>query len=112
MDTALPPAPTSTAVDVDPPATAAAGPAAPLEPTGWLDLARVLAIGAVLAVHEAGAAVGARRPGEPADPAWWAANVLDAASRWCVPVFVMVSGALLLDPRRTERPREFYRRRL
>jgi surface polysaccharide O-acyltransferase-like enzyme len=44
--------------------------------------------------------------------AWWAANVLNSASRWCVPVFLMVSGALLLDPRRIERPRDFYRRRM
>jgi surface polysaccharide O-acyltransferase-like enzyme len=44
--------------------------------------------------------------------AWWAADVLDATSRWCVPVFVMVSGALLLDPRRTDPPGTFYRRRL
>jgi hypothetical protein len=44
--------------------------------------------------------------------AWWIANLTDSAGRWCVPVSVMVSGALLLDPRRAEPPREFYRRRL
>jgi surface polysaccharide O-acyltransferase-like enzyme len=82
------------------------------EPTGWLDLARVAAIGAVVMVHEGGAAVGARGPGEAATAAWWAAVVLDAGSRWCVPVFLMVSGALLLDPRRTDPPGVFYRRRL
>jgi surface polysaccharide O-acyltransferase-like enzyme len=82
------------------------------EPTGWLDLARVLAIVAVVMVHETGAAVGFRGPGVPASPAWWAANVLDAASRWCVPVFLMVSGTLLLDPGRASPPGAFYRRRL
>lgn len=82
------------------------------EPTGWLDLARILAIGAVVMVHEGGKGVGSRAPGDPATAAWWAADVLDGSSRWCVPVFLMVSGALLLDPRRTEPPGEFYRRRL
>jgi len=81
------------------------------EPTGWLDLARVVAIAAVVMVHEAGKGVGARGPHDPATPGWWAAVVLDAASRWCVPVFLMVSGALLLDPRRTDPPGVFYRRR-
>jgi surface polysaccharide O-acyltransferase-like enzyme len=82
------------------------------EPTGWLDLGRVLAIGAVVLVHETGAALGVRGPGRAATPAWWVADVLDAASRWCVPVFLMISGALLLDPRRVEPTRTFYRRRL
>lgn len=85
--------------------------AAQHERTGWLDLARVLAIGAVLVVHVTMNAVnGARTPEGSAS--WWAANALNSASRWCVPVFLMVSGALLLDPRKTERPREFYRRRM
>lgn len=33
----------------------------------------------------------------PGSPAWHAANLLDAATRWCVPVFVMISGALMLE---------------
>ncbi|WP_088282236.1 acyltransferase [Kineosporia sp. A_224] len=86
--------------------------AAAHEPTGWFDLARVLAILAVVVVHETSGEVGSRDAGDPATAAWWTANILDSASRWCVPVFLMVSGALLLDPRRTDRPRDFYRRRL
>jgi surface polysaccharide O-acyltransferase-like enzyme len=34
--------------------------------------------------------------------AWWVANLLDAAIRTAVPLFVMVSGMLLLDPDRNE----------
>ena len=86
--------------------------AAPREPTGWFDLARVLAILAVVVVHATSEQVVSRTAGDPATAAWWTANLLDSASRWCVPVFLMVSGALLLDPRRTDRPRDFYRRRL
>ena len=29
---------------------------------------------------------------------WHISNAIDAATRWCVPVFVMLSGALLLAP--------------
>lgn len=81
------------------------------EDTGWLDLARVAAIGAVVLVHVVAPAVNGTWVTEGSS-SWWVADVVDAASRWCVPVFVMVSGALVLDPRKVERPRDFYRRRL
>ena len=42
--------------------------------------------------------------------AWWTAHLIESATRWCVPVFVMVSGALLLS-RPIDSPPEFYRRR-
>lgn len=42
---------------------------------------------------------------------WEWANVYDAASRWCVPVFVMISGALLLNPEKREAFTSFYQRR-
>ncbi len=42
---------------------------------------------------------------------WWYGNVYDALVRWCVPVFVMISGALLLDSRKVEDSVTFYRRR-
>ncbi|WP_026117473.1 acyltransferase [Nocardiopsis alkaliphila] len=41
---------------------------------------------------------------------WWSANFVDAATRWCVAVFVMISGALLLGPRE-EGVGDFYRKR-
>ena len=43
---------------------------------------------------------------------WHVANLIDAATRWCVPVFVMLSGALLLDPRKQASPGEFWTRRM
>ena len=39
------------------------------------------------------------------------AAVVDIASRWCVPVFFMLSGALLLDPARSDSPHEFFLKR-
>jgi surface polysaccharide O-acyltransferase-like enzyme len=79
--------------------------------TTWLDVARVLAIVAVVLVHVIAPVVTGHWANE-GSAGWWTANVIDSALRWCVPVFVMISGALLLDPRRVERPRDFYVRRL
>jgi surface polysaccharide O-acyltransferase-like enzyme len=42
---------------------------------------------------------------------WWLPFLLDTFCRWCVPVFVMLSGALLLHPSKTENPLVFYRKR-
>jgi len=74
-----------------------------------LDAARWLAALAVVLLHSAAQAVsdaGAYGSGD-----WLAANLYDSAVRWCVPVFVMVSGALLLDTGRPHDARRFYLRR-
>jgi surface polysaccharide O-acyltransferase-like enzyme len=44
--------------------------------------------------------------------AWWVANFYDVSTRWCVPVFIMISGALLLSPARLQPPRVFYGKRM
>lgn len=75
----------------------------------WLDNARVSAIGAVLLLHTAAVVV----LGSPVGSAyWWAGNGFDSLVRWCVPVFVMISGALLLDPHKNESLPAFYRKRV
>ncbi len=78
--------------------------------TRWMDASRVLAIGAVVLIHVLAPTVEGRgmRIGEAG---WWLANLLNSASRWSVPVFLMISGALALDPARVSRPRSFYRKR-
>lgn len=43
---------------------------------------------------------------------WWIYNIVDCLTRWAVPVYIMLSGALLLDPARHESPGTFYRKRL
>ncbi len=43
---------------------------------------------------------------------WWLGNIIDSATRWAVPVFVMISGALLLDPRKQDSPITLYKKRL
>ena len=73
------------------------------------DAMRVAAMFAVVLLHVSGAVVG-RRASMPATD-WWVAVVINSACRWCVPLFVMVSGALLLDPARREPLATFYRKR-
>jgi surface polysaccharide O-acyltransferase-like enzyme len=79
--------------------------------TVWMDSARVLAIVAVVLIHELAPTVEGRGV-DVGGIAWWWANALNSAARWSVPVFLMISGALALDPARVSRPRHYYRRRL
>lgn len=71
-----------------------------------LDAARWLAALAVVLLHSAAQSL------TPAtvygSEAWIASNLYDSAARWCVPVFVMISGALLLDPDKPEDLQRFY----
>jgi surface polysaccharide O-acyltransferase-like enzyme len=76
----------------------------------YLDVLRALAIVAVLIVHVASPVCFALNGVSPTS--WWIANALNSATHWCVPAFVMVSGALLLNSSRDESPRRFYSRRI
>ncbi|KAG1261821.1 hypothetical protein G6F65_014792 [Rhizopus arrhizus] len=75
-----------------------------------LDAARWLAAVAVVLLHSAALIVS--DPAAYGGGAWLAANLYDSAARWCVPVFVMVSGALLLDPDKPQDALKFYSRRM
>src|SRR5690625_5977164 len=73
--------------------------------TAWMNPARAIAIIAVVAIHSLGTVVEQNFAGM--GPDWWLANAVDSASRWSVPVFIMISGALALDPNRGSKPRRF-----
>ncbi|AMP36149.1 acyltransferase [Ralstonia solanacearum] len=75
----------------------------------WLDAARVISIFAVVFLHISASVV---TEADFGSSTWWHGNVYDSLVRWCVPVFVMVSGALLLDERRVEDTISFYKRRV
>lgn len=46
-------------------------------------------------------------------PSWTVANVFDSITRWCVPLFVIISGYLLLDPVKLDEDcKTFYKKRL
>lgn len=60
----------------------------------YLDYLRVVAIFGVITIHVT--AIYYYRYGSIDDIGWWLSNVMNAASRFSVPVFVMISGSLLL----------------
>jgi surface polysaccharide O-acyltransferase-like enzyme len=76
-----------------------------------LDILRVVAICGVVAIHTFSLMV-TNNADKRGNPEWWTAVTLDLAFVWTVPVFVMISGALLLNPRAHRNgPADFYRRR-
>lgn len=79
------------------------------ENLAWLDLLRVGAALAVVVLHVSAEPVVSIPDRDSA--LWHAGNAFDSLSRWCIGGFIMVSGALLLDPSRHESAREFYQKR-
>lgn len=76
-----------------------------------LDVLRVAAILGVVAIHVFAGMV--TNPAIRGSGSWWVATALDIGNVWVIPVFVMVSGALVLGPRaHAAGPRAFYRKRL
>ncbi|XAS66171.1 acyltransferase family protein [Micrococcaceae bacterium Sec5.7] len=74
-----------------------------------LDILRILSISGVVAIHIFGYVVGHAKPDTKT---WWIAAGLDIPFIWVVPVFVMISGALVLAPRAgASKPGNFYRKR-
>ncbi|MEL4860272.1 acyltransferase family protein [Pseudoflavonifractor phocaeensis] len=63
----------------------------------YADLLRAFATLAVVVLHLAGSQMGAVAV---SSSAWGVFNLYDGLVRWCVPVFVMLSGMFLLDPKR------------
>ncbi|HMM97114.1 acyltransferase family protein [Phycicoccus sp.] len=71
---------------------------------------RIGAIVSVVLIHVAGLSYVADKDVTSVPRAF--ASIFTYGTKWAVPVFVMVSGALLLRPPRDPRPSTFYRRRL
>lgn len=67
------------------------------ERLAWADLCRLLAIFGVIVIHATGPAFDLY--GSIATWDWWLLVVFDALARGSVPLFVMLSGALLLNDR-------------
>ena len=76
-----------------------------------VDLIRAVAVFLVLLLHAAAEPVIAQLPPTEAWR-WWAAHGYDSLARPCVPMFVMLSGALLLAPGKHEDLPSFFRKRL
>lgn len=75
-----------------------------------LDWLRVLACGAVIIVHVSTWVI----YNNPTlkNPDWWVGNIFDAVMRWCVPAFIMLTGALLLPKARDTSVQSFWRQKL
>jgi surface polysaccharide O-acyltransferase-like enzyme len=74
----------------------------------WVDNARVIAAFAVIFLHVSGQVV---VEAELGSLSWWIGNIYNSFVRWCIPIFVMVSGSLLLNPEKHEDLISFYKRR-
>ncbi|WP_069659716.1 acyltransferase [Arcticibacter eurypsychrophilus] len=74
----------------------------------WADHLRVAATIAVITVHVSASILPLYK--QIPDLTWWTGNLFDSVSRFCVPIFVMLSGALLL-PKDTALP-QFFKKRL
>lgn len=77
----------------------------------WVAWARLVAITGIVTIHVCGHLVLEWRQVDAT--LWHFGNLMESATRFGVPVFVLLSGALLLDPARTrtESVSWFYRRR-
>lgn len=73
-----------------------------------LDFLRIIATLAVIVIHCSSLLVLSRPVGSNA---WAIGNILDSFVRWSVPVFVMISGALLINDKAFKDPRRFFSRR-
>ncbi|MFT6984361.1 MAG: surface polysaccharide O-acyltransferase-like enzyme [Psychromonas sp.] len=76
----------------------------------YIDLLRFMAAFAVIAIH----VLGPFRYlyGEIPDSDWLAATAINSVTRWAVPVFIMLSGALLLSSERAFNCEDYLRKRV
>ncbi len=71
----------------------------------YLDLLRIVSVVFMVMLHVSG--VGMRAPIGSFD--WYVCNVYDGLTHFCVPVFIMISGAFLLDPEREYPIKKLYK---
>lgn len=71
----------------------------------YLDLLRIISVVSMVMLHISG--IGMREPVGSFD--WHICNIYDGITHFCVPVFVMISGAFLLDPVREYPIKKLYK---
>ncbi|MBZ0221084.1 MAG: acyltransferase family protein [Candidatus Methylomirabilis sp.] len=75
----------------------------------WPDVLKISAVYAVIVIHTAAPYLLLQDGGH--FYRWWAGNIYDSISRWCIPVFVMLSGFFLIEKHRDDRLKDFFLRR-
>ena len=76
----------------------------------YLDVLRALAIVAVVFLHNSDDAV--EHYGKISSADWLSASVYNGLTRFCVPMFIVISGSLLLNPAKETNIRELFTKRL
>jgi surface polysaccharide O-acyltransferase-like enzyme len=74
----------------------------------YITVLRIIASFAVVVLHVSGYFIGEIDINKSG---WWIANSIDSSVRWCVPIFVLISGSLLLNPAKSESASVFYLKR-
>lgn len=75
----------------------------------WINNARIVSTFAVVFLH---VAISFMLNNDIDTEYWWFGNIFNVIVRWCVPSFVMISGALLLNNKKEESLSNFYSKRL
>jgi surface polysaccharide O-acyltransferase-like enzyme len=75
----------------------------------YFDYLRFAATAAVIVLHCAAPLL--YQFNEISSVYWWTGHVYDSFTRWCVPIFFMISGALLLNPAKEEPIHRFFKKR-
>lgn len=82
----------------------------------YVDAVRIIGALAVVLGHICSDIIFGWKLDHPTPPVsnnqWWYALLIDSMSRFAVPVFVMLSGAMLLKPNSRQSAKQFYQRRL
>ncbi|MFZ4544887.1 MAG: acyltransferase [Saprospiraceae bacterium] len=78
----------------------------------YADYVRVIATVAVILLHAAGDLLYNFDKNDMFNSYWWVGNIIDSMVRWCVPVFVMLSGSLLLSSNKEEAIGTFLKKRM
>ena len=75
-----------------------------------IDVLRIIAAFAVVVIHVA--CLYSEGKISCNDSFWWFANVFNSFSRWSVPVFIMISGSLLIKDNSFENTSLFFKNRV
>ncbi|MBN1412663.1 MAG: acyltransferase family protein [Spirochaetales bacterium] len=76
----------------------------------WADILRIIACFSVILLHSVAELLYKYKELKP--DYWMAANFWDSLTRFCVPVFVMLSGYFLLGTRSELKPLPFFKKRI
>lgn len=75
----------------------------------WIDLLKIVSIYAVILIHSAAPLL--VQYDTIGGSMWWIGNLYNSIARWCIPVFIMISGSLLIGEIRTKSLVYFFKHR-